>query len=202
MLQGTYGLILSACGVSIQTNVTREAKVGIEPVDTDLSAGKAGMLGTRTGDDSGVVTLSEGHGVQTGNKVDLYDTAGAVVRYGLDATVAGNDVTLDGGEGDALPAQGAAVVVSVQVTLDVTFDGDNLVMIGAQAERRSHLQFVDAGGATLEAVELGAGEAWAWVADTGAANPLSGNAVAAVKASCGESEGESNIKLTGLQYAA
>ena len=131
MLQGSYALVLSACGVSIQTNVLRSAKVGIEPVDTDLPAGKAGTLGTRTDNDTGIATLEQGHGVQQGDKVDVYDSHGSVVRYGMDVTnVAGNDVTLDAGSGDALPAQGASIVVSVQQSIDVTFDGDNLVLIG------------------------------------------------------------------------
>ena len=32
MLQGTYALIVSAAGISIQSNVTRTASLGIEPV--------------------------------------------------------------------------------------------------------------------------------------------------------------------------
>ncbi len=200
MLQGTYALIVSAAGISIQSNVTRTASLGIEPVDTDLPAGKTGTLSTRTDDDTGVATLSAGHGVQTGDKADVFWADG--VRYGMACTVAGNDVTLDQGAGDNLPTEDTDVVVSVQQTLDVTFDGDNLVLIAASASRRSHLTFLDAGGAVIMAVELGADEAWAWVSDTGVANPLSGNAVASIAVSNGDGTNTSNIKLTGLQYGS
>lgn len=199
-LSGTYALIVSAAGVSISSNATRTASQGIEPVDTDLPAGKAGILSTRTDNDTGVATLSAGHGLQTGDKVDVYWDGG--MRYGMTATVAGNDVTIDQGAGTNLPTQGTVLVVTRQVSLDVTFDGDNLVLIAASAAQRSHLTFVDAGGATLAAVEIGAGEAWAWLSGTGATNPLSGNAVASIKASNGSSTNSSNLKLTGLQYAA
>ena len=98
-------------------------------------------------------------------------------------------------------ATGAAIS-NTWVQLDVTFDGDNLVLIGASASQRSHLTFVDAGAATLFALEIAAGEAWAWISNTGITNPLTGNAVASIKASNGDSTNASNLKLTGLQYAA
>jgi hypothetical protein len=199
-LQGTYGLIISASGITIQTNATRTASQGIEPVDVNLAAGKAGTLSTRTDNDTGVATLSAGHGILTGDKVDVYWSGGC--RWGMSAVVAGNDVTIDLGAGTNLPNQGTALVVTKQVSLDVTFDGDNLVLIGASASQRSHLTFVDAGAVTLFALEIAAGEAWAWISNTGITNPLTGNAVASIKVSNGDSTNSSNLKLTGLQYAA
>jgi hypothetical protein len=199
-LTGTYGVIVSAAGISISSSATRTASQGIEPVDVDLPAGKAGTLSARTDNDTGVATLSADHGIQSGDAVDVYWDGG--VRHWMIATVNGNDITIDRGAGTNLPAQGTALVVTKQVSLDVTFDGDNLVLIAASSTQRSHLIFTDVTSATLAAVEIGAGEAWAWVSGTGAVNPLSGNAVASIKASNGSSTNSSNLKLTGLQYAA
>jgi len=176
-LTGSYALIISASGITIQSNVTRLASQGIEPVDVDLPAGKAGTLTTRTNNTDGAATLSAGHGILTADVVDIYWDGGC--RYGaIVGTVAGNVVPFGSGS------------------------GDNLVLIGASASQRSHLTFVDAGGATLHPVAIDPGEAWAWVSDTGVDNPLSGNAVASIKASNGSSTNSSNLKLTGLQYAA
>jgi hypothetical protein len=200
-LQGTYEVIISALGITIQSNVTRLASQGIEPVDVDLPAGKAGTLTTRTNNTDGAATLSAGHGILTADVVDIYWDGGC--RYGaIVGTVAGNVVPFGSGSGDNLPLATTALVVTKQVSLDVTFDGDNLVLIGASASQRSHLTFVDAGGAILHPVAIDPGEAWAWVSDTGVDNPLSGNAVASIKASNGSSTNSSNLKLTGLQYAA
>ncbi len=198
-LTGTYALVVSASGISIQTSMTRTASEGIEPVDTDLPTGKAGTLSARTDNDTGVATLATGHGLQTGDKVDVFWDGG--IRYGMSATVNGNDVTIDQGAGDDLPAQDTAVVVTKPISLDVTFDGDNLVLIAASTSQRSHLTFVDAGGLTLAAVEIGTQEAWVWISGVGVANPLAGNPVAVIKASNSSSANTSNLKLTGLQYA-
>jgi hypothetical protein len=77
--------------------------------------GYAGTLGTRTDNDTGVATLGAGHGIVNGT-VDVYWGNGSI-RYGMTASVSGNDVTLDGGLGANLPSQGTAVVVSPRVNV-------------------------------------------------------------------------------------
>lgn len=198
-LRGTFAVIISACGITIQTSKTVEAQQGIEPVDLDLPAGNAGSLTTRTDNDTGVATLSAGHGLITNDKVDVYWDGG--VRYGMVATVAVNEITLEGGAGDNLPDEDTAIVVTKQVSLDVTFDGDNLLMIAATGSKRTHLQFLDSNGATIKAADIEGGAAWSWEKSSGVANTLAGNAVASVQASNGVSTAVSNLKMVGLQYA-
>jgi len=190
-------------GLSIQSTVSRTASSQIGH-ETELPAASAGTLSTRTDDNTGIVTLAEGHGLEIGDVVDVYwgDAGGSTYRYGMDVTdVDGNDVTIDGGAGTNLPAQDTAVTVAEQVTLDTDFDGDLLEMIVASASRRSHVGFRDSVPTVLKEVELPAGEAWAWAADQGIANPLAGNPVNDLKASCGDSAGAATLKI-GLLYEA
>ena len=139
----------------------------------------------------------DGRGLEISDPSGQFPLVAAVGPLGITA----GQVRIHEGDGADLPPEGTAIVMAPQVDLDVTFDGDNLVLIAAATTQRSHLTFVDAGGATLQAIEFGPGEAWMWVANTGTTNPLSGNAVATVRASNGNSESPSNVKLTGLQYA-
>ena len=177
-LAGTLEIIINAQGIRIAGNVSKAATVGIEPIDTVLPVGQAGTLTTRTDNDTGVATLSTGHGIISTDKVDVFWTGGS--RYNMTATVATNAVTVDGGSGDNLPAQDTVLVVTKPASFDATFDGDNLVLIGAGASQDTRLSFLDSGTAT----------------------PITGNAVASVKASNASSTTTSNFKLTGLQYAA
>ena len=93
-----------------------------------MVAAKTGSLSTRTDDNTGVATLSTGHGILTNDVVDVYWDGG--VRFGMLATVSGNAVSLDGGAGDNLPAQDTAVTVVKQTPIEVNFDGDTLKIIG------------------------------------------------------------------------
>jgi hypothetical protein len=122
---------LSIGGVSMYSSITRteEGQIGQE---VTLPKATAGTLSTRTDDDTGVVTLASGHGLRVSDVVDVYWDAG--IRYGMDVTaVNGDDVSVNLGAGDVLPAQDTAVTVSKQVTVNTDFDGDDMVMIGALA---------------------------------------------------------------------
>jgi hypothetical protein len=61
-----------------------------------------GTLSTRTDDDTGTLTMSGGHGIETGDTIVLQWDGGA--RYSVEVgTVAGNSVPIDNGRGDVLP---------------------------------------------------------------------------------------------------
>jgi len=72
-------------------------------------AANAGTLTTRTDANSGLATLSGGHGITTGMLVNVIWATGA--RYGMEATVDVNAVTLEAGLGDDLPDEATALVV-------------------------------------------------------------------------------------------
>jgi len=184
---GTISSNVSLAGISIQSLITREAEGQISHA-VDLPAGKAGTLTTRTSDTVGEATLGTGHGILTSDVVDVYWDGG--VRYGVTVgTVAGNIVPLtDSGDGDNLPAQGTALVVCKQISINTDFDGDDAVMFAVHATKRSHVDFQDSGSNSLEAVDLPANEVWWWAEGTGETNPLTGNAVDKVQVSNGTAE--------------
>ena len=187
---------LSIGGVSIsgRTDRTGEGQIGQE---VSLPAGKAGTLTTRTDDNTGVATLSGGHGILTSDKVDVFWAEG--VRYGMTASVSGNAVTVDGGAGDVLPAQASPVVVTKEVEINADFDGDDALIVAAMCTKRAHLQFVAADDSVLFGTELGtANEPWTWISDQGIANPLTGDAVDRIVASNGDSSASGALTFACL----
>ncbi len=201
----TTGRIVSTTyigGIEITGTIERAGSMQFGGDALTLPAGSEGTLTMRTSGTAGVATLGAGHGIAGLDVVDVFWDGG--LRYGvvIDA-VDGNAVSFGGvtpGAGDDLPAQGTALVMTKQMTVDVDFDGDLLRMIAARANLRAHLDFQDAGGSSLEAVELRANEPWQWATGTGVANPLGGNAVAAVRAAAGTGA-ETTLKLGGLYEA-
>jgi hypothetical protein len=161
-------------GVAVNSTITRSAdgQIGHEVA---LAAAKSGTLSTRTSDTEGTLTLEAGHGVQTGDTVDVYWDGGR--RYDVVVgTVSGNDVPISGGAGDVLPAQDDPVTAQVQQEIDTDFDGDLLVVIAALCGQRAHVGYFD--GATLElSLDLVAAELWHWVNGGTAANPLASKTI-------------------------
>lgn len=186
---------VSIAGLSIQSKIERTApgQIGQE---VPLPAAKAGSLTTRTDDDTGVVTLSTGHGIVSTDVVDAYWADG--VRYGMVATVSANDVTVEGGAGDVLPADETAVNLAKQVTIDTDFLGNLVKAIVASSTLRGNIEFREA-AATAAGVKLPAGESWRWFSEQGITNPLAGKAIASIQASCGNSSAAATLKL-GVLY--
>ena len=200
MPTGTIVSTANVGGISMASAISRtdDGQIGHE---VSLPAGSAGTLTTRTDDNTGEATLSAGHGLSEGDVVDVYWADG--VRYGMDVgVVAGNVVPIDGGAGDNLPDADSALVVTKQVTIDTDFDGDLVALIAALATQRAHLDFQTAGGVSLSAVELQANELWSWYSDSGIANPLTGDPVGSVEASCGTTAAAATLKLGALYSSA
>jgi len=102
----------AAAGYSPWSSSFTRGMRGIAELWNDRPHSVAGTLTTRTDDDTGTLTLSTGHGVMTGNTVDVFWNDGANSRTGMTAgTVSGNSVPIDGGSGDVLPAATTAVNV-------------------------------------------------------------------------------------------
>jgi len=195
-MNSTLRMTGSIGGVSIQATIVRTAEGQIGQ-DVELPAAKAGTLSTRTDDNTGVAAMSNGHGIQTNDVVDVYWADG--VRYGMTATVSGNNVTVDGGSGDVLPAQGTALTVCVEVEINLDVDGDDIEMIAVSATKRSHLVFQTSAPADLLALEIPANEGWEWFSGGPVSNPLTGNPIDRVVASNGDSTAASTLKI-GLLY--
>lgn len=201
-----YGITISGPGVSIQRTLTRTGDGGI-PYDVSLAPGKAGTLSTRTDDDTGVVTLSGGHGIATSDVVDVFWSGGR--RYGMTATVATNDVTVDGGAGDAFPVEDTAVVLCKQTQINLTIDGDNCEFLVVEASAtdsaspaKASVDFQDASSASIEALHLTANVPRIWDLDAGDTNAFTGNIITKALASNGSSSETLTLKICGVQDAS
>jgi hypothetical protein len=167
-----------------------------------LPAGKAGTLSLRTDNDSGEATLGGGHGIETGDEIDIFWAGGS--RYGVTVgTVDGNTVPFGagGGEGagDNLPAQATAIVVTKRkvITDGMTFAGNNLKMLVIHCPKRIRFTFESGAGAALLSLDLPANEPWSWLSDQGVTNPLAGVTPASLHLANGESDAAATVKVGG-----
>jgi len=124
-----------------------------------VSANNVGTLTGRTDDDTGVATLQASHTIETSDVVDVYWSGG--VRYGMDATVSGNDVTVDGGAGDALPVTTTPLTVVEQTEINpLNLDGDNAAIVGifyrnaSDSGAKAHVDLQDSGSASIHEQDL------------------------------------------------
>lgn len=200
MPSAQYGLSLSVGGVAIQKTIVRQADSAVS-AEITLPAGKAGTLTTRTDDNTGEATLGTGHGIESADVVDVYWDGG--MRYGMTVgTVDGNDVPLDGGTGDNLPAQGTAVVVTKQVPINVAIDGDAAEIIGLSLEMsdpsatsKGHVLFEDSDGDDIAAIPLSANQPLVYDLAGGASNPFTGDPIVSAAASNGSSSASATLKI-------
>jgi len=191
------------------SNVSFVTTVATEQTMTALNSSQTGTLSTRTDDDTGVCTLSSGHGLSDG-KVDVYWSGG--VRYGMDGTVSGTEVTVDGGAGDNLPVVSTAVTVTAQTSIEVNFDGDDAQIIAVTYRNSSdtaaaaHVDFQDAGDATIQEVDVvhetaNGGCDQIWNISAGDTNDFSGNRVTEALASHDSEYAATLYILVGLTAA-
>jgi hypothetical protein len=144
-------------------------------VDNVISAGgliPAGIAATAGAD--GVMTMPTGHGFTDNQVVCVSGTFGAYYN-GTVSNAGANAITISGGAGDALPTSGA-VVVSLQVEIDIAFLGTNMIAlsIGGTIPVCVTLE-------TASAVQLvkstAANSAYQWDSGSGDANPVTGDAI-------------------------
>jgi hypothetical protein len=175
-----------AFGSDGTNRVSYVGNVVVDQVLPAILAAQTGTMTNKTDADTGVITLLSGHGIETADVVDVYFPAG--VRYGMDATVAANAVTVDGGAGDDLPANAVACTVVLQADVEVNFDGDDAQIVGiiyrnpSDVSAKAHLDLLDVGDASIEEIDLvhekanGADNAIYDIAN-GDANVFSGNRI-------------------------
>lgn len=190
-------------GLSIAKSVTRTGDSTVSAAIT-LPAGKAGTLSTRTDNNTGVATVASGHGITTSDKVSIYWSGGR--RYGM--TVTATDTTtidVDGGSGDNLPSQGAAIVVSKEVTANVLIDGDNCKIVAVAFNvvgsdtAKSRVTFFDAvsggGSAVGSGLELTANDPNICDITGGATNVYTGSPILSLVASNGYGSADALLQL-------
>ncbi|MCC6910062.1 MAG: hypothetical protein IT430_19175 [Phycisphaerales bacterium] len=183
-------------GAPLNSSLSRSADGAIRHGPITLPAAEAGDLSTRTTDTTGVLTIA-GTALLIGDTIDLYWDGGR--RYDVDVdNVVGDDVTFSGGAGDILPAVSTAITAAEQVVIATDFDGANLVAVGALCTARGHLSFQETGVTELS-VDLNSREAWFWLDQSTAPNPLVSTVVGAIKASHAGSAAAATLDL-GVLY--
>jgi hypothetical protein len=178
MSTATVSNTVTALGKTFTSGRTTTADGGVIK-DPTLAAAKTGGLTTRTDANTGTLTMTAGHGITTGQRLDVYWDGGA--RYGMTVgTVSTNSVPIDGGGGDDLPA--AATAITAMVPQLETFSAETAALRGlfVGAPVPAYVVILDAADAVLKAVYVdGAADAYQWDVGSDAANPLSDDAATA-----------------------
>jgi hypothetical protein len=184
----TFASSISGGGLAIQSSVVRSGTASISLAET-LPAAKAGTLSTRTNDTTGTLTMAGGHGITTGQIIDLYWAGG--MRYGVVVgTVATNSVPISGGAGDNLPIATTVITASVQQNINLFIDGDETKIIAfalrtndPQSRVAGHLSFFDAANDLIAEIDLVANVPSIFDLASGIANPFTGDQITYLRAS-------------------
>ena len=203
MPTATYGVALSAGGVSIQRSIIRTAdgQLGWEPA---IPAATALITNSwvMTDFNTAAANLTNGHGLTNGTYDCYWNTN---LRYGVTGTITVDAMALEGGSGDNFPANGTAVTVCKQLSANTAIDGDELGILGISLEyadsasaKRGHVDMQDSGGASIAELDLSANSPLIYDIDGGVANPFTGNAIAATKASHNDTSAAATLKICGV----
>jgi hypothetical protein len=204
----SYTVTLSGMGAEPITKTQNRSDDGGLSLDIAVPASPAGTLTTRTDNDTGTVTMSSGgHGITTGQVVDLYWVGGA--RYGVTVgTVSGTSVPIDAGSGDNLPIATTAIIVAPRVAFNAAIDGDALSLIGLQlyfadqsSTERGYIRLVDAADDVIANVVLAANVPRVWDIDAGDTNSFSGDPITDGFVSNSSSTAAATLRLRCLQDA-
>lgn len=201
MSEVSIGYAVNGGGLSINRTVKRTCDGQNSRGPITIAAGKSGTLSTRTDDNTGELTLAPGHGIMTGQVVDLYWAGG--MRYGVEVgTVDGNAVPIDNGDGDNLPTQATAIVCAPRVQVNADIDGDNLALLALelgytspQSTAKGHAEFQDAEDDSIAQVPLEANSPLPYdVAGTGS-NPFTGDPITKAFVSNGSATEVATFKM-------
>lgn len=180
-INATYARSYTVNGRTFSTSQTVSSALCID-IGEDLAAAKTGTLTTRTNNTDGTLTMSGGHGITTGARLDLYWTNSDGTfghRRGITVgTVSTNSVPISGGAGDNLPSASTAITAQVPTQLSVVVTGNSVVCIAAQCATGGLLVFTDDSNVELGYAFLtSSGPSYCWTSTDGGTNPLAGDSV-------------------------
>ena len=206
----THAQSISGGGVTIQPLAVVRTNSGMIALEDTLNAAKAGTLTTRTDDNTGTLTMTTGHGITTGQIVDIY-WSGGVQRTVTVGTVSVDSVPFDLGIGDVLPIATTAVTVCVHKSINLAIDGDNADIVAVILETNDkslrtagNVQFLDAASDVIAEIDLVANVPQVWDIEGGSANPFTGDPITNLKATQGNSTSTETytLKIVGVQDAS
>lgn len=206
----TFAQSISGGGVTIQTQPIIRTNSGPIGLEDTLNAAKSGTLTTRTDNNTGTLTMDAGHGITTGQIIDIYWNGG-VQRTVTVGTVATNSVPIDLGIGDNLPIATTAITAVVQKAINLAIDGDNTKILAIVLETTTkslataaNVQFLDGSAAVIAEIDLVANVPQVWDIEGGSANPFTGNPITNLKASQANvtTTETYTLKIVGVQDAS
>jgi hypothetical protein len=206
----THAQSISGGGVTIQPLAITRTNSGAIGLEDTLDAAKAGTLTTRTDNNTGTLTMDSGHGITTGQIIDIY-WSGGVQRTVTVGTVATNSVPIDLGIGDNLPIATTAITAVVQKAVNLAIDGDNADILAVILETvdkalrtAANVQFLDGSASVIAEVDLVANVPQVWDIEGGSANPFTGNPITNLKVSQANTTSTEiyTLKIIGVQDAS
>lgn len=180
--------------------ITSDGEVTKNP---SLAAAKAGTLTVRTSNSVGTLTMDTGHGIITGDRLDLYwtdpTTGAAKSRYGITVgTVATNSVPITSGAGDNLPLVDAVISAMVPVLETLPVDNAAMQALLAGCQYPANIIIRDSVPAVIAAIFIEGGvDTYEWDVSNGITNPFATDAVD-VYLSHGYTGGSAIVLVTAL----
>ena len=210
MASVTHAQSISGGGITIQPQPVIRTNSGIIGLLDTLDPAKTGTLSTRTSDTVGTLTMTTGHGITTGQIIDIYWSGG--VRFGVTVgTVSVDSVPFSLGSGDNLPIATTAITAVVQKAINLAVDGDEVDIIAVIMETvnkdlrtAAHVQFRDVGDAQIAEIDRVANVPQVWDIAGGASHPFTGNPITNLRVSQGNSTTTEiyTLKILGVQDAS
>ena len=206
----TYSVSISGGGLTIQPQPVIRANSGPIGLEDTLNPAKSGSLTTRSDNNTGELTMATGHGITTGQIIDLY-WDGGVQRSVTVGTVSVNAVPIDSGIGDNLPADETAITAVVQKSINLAIDGDNADILAVVLETvdkslrtAGNVQFLDVSSNVIAEIDLVANIPQVWDIEGGASNPFTGAPITNLKASQANVTATETytLKIVGVQDAS
>ena len=196
----------SIAGKTFPRNATITAEATLAREIT-LPVAKVGQLTTRTDADTGTLTMNTGHGITTGQIIDIYWEEAGVRGNRRGVTV--GTVSVDSvpfgaigveGSGDALPTNLTAVTVQVVDTETLDLVGNNTEAYAVYMSGPGTVVFLSSGGAELDYHVSLADGAWSfsWDNENGYTNPLAGDTVASIRITQRESTTARTARVCAL----
>jgi hypothetical protein len=186
-------------GQTFSSTVTASGD-GVRRASPSVAAAKAGTLTTRTNATDGTLTMSGGHGFQTGDTIDLFWSAGS--RRGVTVgTVAVNSVPISGGAGvadDDLPIATTAITAVIAHEEAFEVDGDALLGLAVNCPKRGYVVFAEADDSVVKEYRFDASSSFSWIDGSGVDNPFTGVTVAKVLLSHADSAAAQTMKAAAV----
>lgn len=194
-------------GGGLNFNQTKNVTVNKEfKIDVSVTGAKTGTLTTRTDNDTGTLTMTTGHGITTGARLDLYWVENGLVkcRVGMTVgTVAGDSVPIDLGTGDNLPVATTAIFAKVPQAVDYDILGTDVIawLASAGAATGAIFAFVSNADAALGEIILTEAGMQGWHSEQdryNLPNRLTGDAVGKVYLSHNSTSSQQMKAVLGL----